>query len=175
MNVATVANNATGTSPFIAVEFDRDGNLATSSAGDRRPIAGRYEFEIDLETFQTTMVFTPSELYPSAGTNPASPRLIVMTVPQQVVDLTNKPVLTATGGGVRAAIPETRSQRRELGRVRRRRVGPCAGPHRWLGSPGRDRRRRERGPRALDGLASVPAHDRPGHAPGRRPRQRGDG
>jgi hypothetical protein len=109
MNVATVANNATGTSPFIAVEFDRDGNLATSSSGDRRAIAGRYEFEIDLQTFQTTLTFTPSELYPSAGTNPASPRLLVMRVPQQVVDLTNKPVLTSTGGGTKAAIPEIRS------------------------------------------------------------------
>jgi len=109
MNVATVANNATGTSPFIAVEFDRDGNLATSSSGDRRAIAGRYEFEIDLSTFQTTLVFTPSELYPSAGSNPASPRLIVIRVPTQVVDLTNKSVLTTTGGGTLAAIPEIRS------------------------------------------------------------------
>ena len=105
MNVATLANNSAFSSPFIRVEFDRDGNLVTTSGGDRRPIQGNYEFEIDNENLLTTLTFTPTELYPSAGTNPS---LVVFRVPQQVVDLTNKPVLTSTGGGTLAAIPEVR-------------------------------------------------------------------
>lgn len=105
MNVATVADNATGTSPFIAVEFDLDGNLTTSGAGDRLTLAGDYEFEIDNENLLTTLTFTPSAPYPSAG-DPNSPRLLVLRVPQQVVDLTNNPVLTSTGGGTLSAVTE---------------------------------------------------------------------
>lgn len=107
MNVATLADNASGNSPFITVEMDLDGNITTSGPGDRLSIAGRYEFAIDNANLLTRLTFTPSSSYPSAGSDPNNPRLLVIRVPQQVVDLTNKPVLTSTGGGTLSAVTES--------------------------------------------------------------------
>jgi len=109
MNIATVATNASGStpsfSPFIAVEFDLDSNLITSGPGDRFTWDGDYHVEIDNENLLTTLTYMPFNEYPSSGG--ALMRLLVIRVPQQVTDLTNKPVLTSTGGGTLAVITES--------------------------------------------------------------------
>ncbi len=100
MNVATLLNPSTGQSTFITVEVDPDGQLGTD---DRVPVTGSYFFNLDLEHLRTVLVFTPTDGYPSAST---APRLIVVNIPEAVLDLAGNPVTPQTGGGIVAFVPE---------------------------------------------------------------------
>jgi hypothetical protein len=105
MNVATLANPTTSTAPFIQVDVDADGSLVTS--GDRQPVAGSYVVTVDQERLETTLVFTPFQSFPSAGSGaPANPRRIAIVVPEQVIDLVGNPVLASAGGGTQSFVPE---------------------------------------------------------------------
>ncbi|MEL6428230.1 MAG: hypothetical protein AAFU73_15205 [Planctomycetota bacterium] len=105
MFLPSVADNSTMTSPFIRVQFDTDGNLATQG-GDRVDLAGEYEFDVDLFALTTSLVFDPTGQIPSAGADLANPNILVVSVPPEVTDAVGNPVTSATGGGNRVAVPE---------------------------------------------------------------------
>lgn len=84
MNVATLLNPTTGSSPFVSAKLDVDGNLQTSS--DRVPIPGAYSLSVDVSAATTTVVFTPTGGWPSGGTGTPLQR-VVIDVPGQVRDL----------------------------------------------------------------------------------------
>ena len=102
MNLPTVANVVTGESLTIFVELDTDGDISTSG-GDRIPIPGTFELEVDQFTLTTAATFTPFGEIPSAGQNR---RLLVVRVTTLVKDIANNPVTSASGGGVLVAVPE---------------------------------------------------------------------
>lgn len=85
MDIGTIVIPSTGLAPFILVEFDGDGLLQTKN--DRSVRDGTFVYSVDQTTLKTTVVFTPSLPYPSGGSNPAQPLLIVVTVPSQVTDV----------------------------------------------------------------------------------------
>lgn len=104
MNVATLVNPATGTAPFIKIEIDDDGDLATL---DRVPVEGTFSFVVDQESLETLLTFIPTSPLPSAGSGaPANPRKLVVTIPTTVQDLVANSVLVENGGGTTAAVPE---------------------------------------------------------------------
>lgn len=87
MNPATLVNAVTGTSTFIEVVVDLDGDLGDAS--DQIEIPG--EFDIDIEQTagleRTTVLFTPSAGFPGAGSDADEPRRIVVTLPPTIADL----------------------------------------------------------------------------------------
>lgn len=105
MFLPTVADNGTGLAPFIRVQFDRDGSLATAGS-ERFDIPGTFEVFVDQVALTTDLVFTPDGTIPSAGDDPANPNLLVIRIPTQVTDAAGNPVTSATGGGLLAGIPE---------------------------------------------------------------------
>ncbi|MEC8511293.1 MAG: Ig-like domain-containing protein [Planctomycetota bacterium] len=105
MFLPTVADNSTGLSPFIRVQFDRDGSLATAGS-ERFDIPGSYEVFVDEISLTTSLVFTPIGTIPSAGSDPLNPSLLVVRIPTEVTDAAGNPVTVETGGGVLAGIPE---------------------------------------------------------------------
>ena len=105
MNVATLLNPSSGQSPFILVEIDDDGTLATLN--DRVAVDGTYLFSVDQERLETYLSFTPILPFPSAGQGaPHSPRRIALTVPASVQDLVSNAVLPEAGGGTTGMVPE---------------------------------------------------------------------
>lgn len=86
MNIGTLVVPGTGTSPSITVRFDPDGNIANSS--DQVTIPGTFTYNLDQIALQTTLVFTPSQPFPSAGPNPLSPRQVIVNLPATIKDLT---------------------------------------------------------------------------------------
>lgn len=102
MNLPTVANVVSGESLTIFVELDTDGDI-TTSGGDRIPIPGSFELEVDQFALTTAATFTPFGEIPSAGQNR---RLLVVRVTTLVKDIANNPVTSASGGGVLVAVPE---------------------------------------------------------------------
>lgn len=103
MNLPTVANNQFMTSPFIAVELDGDGNLATGGS-DRTAIAGSYTVTVDQELLTTSLVFTPTTGIPAAALDDDTPSVIVIRIPSNVTDIAENPVTTETGGGTLVAV-----------------------------------------------------------------------
>jgi hypothetical protein len=85
MNPATIANLSTGQSNTITVKIDPDGNLANQS--DQVIQAGSWEVDVDFDLLRTTAVFTPSGGFPSAGGDPQNPRLTIVDLPVQLLDL----------------------------------------------------------------------------------------
>ncbi len=105
MNVATLVNPSTGEAPFIQIEIDDDGSLATLS--DRTEVDGIYTFSVDQERLETFLTFTGNLPFPSAGSGaPLSPRRIAVTIPTSVQDLVSNPVLPDAGGGTTGMVPE---------------------------------------------------------------------
>jgi hypothetical protein len=84
MDVATLLNPTTGSSPFVSVELDVDGNLQTFA--DRVPIPGAYSFAVDVSAATTTVVFAPTGGWPSGGTG-TPPQRVVVNVPGLVRDV----------------------------------------------------------------------------------------
>ena len=105
MNLPTVANNQFMSSPFIAVELDGDGNLATGGA-DRTPISGSYTVTVDQELLTTSLLFVPSGGFPAADPEDDTPALIVFRIPSTVRDIAENPVTTDTGGGSLVAVAQ---------------------------------------------------------------------
>jgi hypothetical protein len=93
MNIGTLLVPSTGKAPHILVSLDTDGDLNTIV--DRSPIDGTYTFAIDIPTQTTTLLFDPADGFPSAGSNPALPRLVVIEVPAAVTDIAG----TSVGNG----------------------------------------------------------------------------
>jgi hypothetical protein len=104
MNVATLLNPATGQSPFILIETDTDGSLAT--LGDREPVAGTFTFSVDQEKLQTHLNFVSLEPFPSGGSDALSPRRTAITITSSVQDLVSNPILPENGGGTTGFVPE---------------------------------------------------------------------
>jgi len=105
MNVATLLNPSTGEAPFITIEIDDDGTLATLE--DRVAVEGNFTFAVDQEQLVTYLYFTGALPFPSAGPDaPLSPRRIAVTIPSSVQDLVSNPVLPENGGGTSGMVPE---------------------------------------------------------------------
>ena len=89
MDIGSLIQPGTGTSPSISVVVDGDGDPITT--GDQVGVAGTYTFDVDLAQLTTTVVFHPSAGLPSAGTGTPK-RKIIVTVPGSVVDISGKPI-----------------------------------------------------------------------------------
>lgn len=85
MNIGTLLLPGTGTSPSITVKLDPDGNIANSS--DQVVLQGNFSFSLDQLSLQTTVVFTPSSPFPSAGANLVSPRQVIVTLQGGIKDI----------------------------------------------------------------------------------------
>jgi hypothetical protein len=96
MNVSTVVIPSSGQSPFVRVDLDLDGNLATTA--DRQPIAGSWTIAVDVDQRTTTAVFQPSGGWPTPGPGP----VVAVDVPTPVTDLVGNPLANA---GVRSFVP----------------------------------------------------------------------
>jgi hypothetical protein len=105
MNLPTVANNQFMTAPFISVELDGDGNLATGGA-DRTPIEGSYQVTVDQELLTTSLLFVPTGGFPAAAVGDPTPSLIVVRIPSNVRDIAQNPVTTETGGGTLVGVAQ---------------------------------------------------------------------
>ncbi len=104
MKLPTVANNQFMTSPFIAVELDRDGDPSTGGV-DRTPIEGSYTYSVDQESLTTSLVFRPIDGFPAASLDDEEPILLIVRIPSTVLDIAENPVTTETGGGTLLAVP----------------------------------------------------------------------
>lgn len=119
MNLASVINPQTGTSPFISIEVDADGDTSTD---DRTAVGGTFgspipsldpgfttnpQFQafVDVASLETYVVFQPDLDLPSSGDG-ALPRLVTITVPAAVVDLVGNSVTLENGGGLHSFVPE---------------------------------------------------------------------
>ena len=85
MNPATLANPVTGQSTNITTFVDADGDV--SDPNDRVPLDGSFTLTLDQSALRTTLIFTPASGLPSAGSNLASPRAIVIVLSPQISDL----------------------------------------------------------------------------------------
>jgi hypothetical protein len=85
MNPATLANPVSGVSDFIRAFVDADGDPTDRS--DQVPMLGAFQVTIDQTAQLTTVIFTPSAGLPSAGSNDASPRKVVIELLPQIADL----------------------------------------------------------------------------------------
>ena len=85
MNVGTLVVPSTGQSPFIQVVLDIDGDLNT--VNDRATVEGTYSFAVDVTAQTTTVLFDPTKGYPSAGSSPTKPRLVVIDLPAAISDI----------------------------------------------------------------------------------------
>lgn len=84
MNPATLANPVTGFSSTIEAFVDADGDVSNPS--DRVPLQGVFTLTVDQNALRTTVIFTPSGGFPSAGVLPDT-RRIVMQLSAQITDL----------------------------------------------------------------------------------------
>jgi len=87
MNKATVANQLNGESNTILVQIDEDGDVNTD--GDRSSQAGEWTVNVDFDDLlRTVAIFEPSGgEFPTAGGDPMSPRRVVVTVTNQLLDI----------------------------------------------------------------------------------------
>jgi hypothetical protein len=85
MDISTLVNPSTGQSPTISVEVDVDGDLATVL--DRTPVDGTFAYSFDQIAQTTTIVFTPLSGFPSPGSNPTQPRLVLITLDAGISDI----------------------------------------------------------------------------------------
>ncbi len=84
MNPGTLANPVTGTSNFIKVSVDPDGD--TTDTTDLVPLLGAFSLTIDQSALQTTVVFRPSSGLPSSGSGPL-PRKVLVELLSTISDL----------------------------------------------------------------------------------------
>lgn len=84
MSINTLVVPQTGFAPFLKIRVDPDGDLNDPS--DQVDLAGSFLFDVDLNSLQTTVVFTPSLPLPSAGSK-ANKRKIVVQVEPGIKDL----------------------------------------------------------------------------------------
>ncbi len=89
MNKATVANQLNGQSNTMTVLIDPDGDLNTS---DLVPWAGSWNVDVDFDNLlRTTAIFTPvGGEFPSGGDDPNNPRLILVDITNQLLDVVGK-------------------------------------------------------------------------------------
>ncbi|MCB9914373.1 MAG: hypothetical protein H6828_04365 [Planctomycetes bacterium] len=85
MNPATIANLSTGESSSIQVKIDPDGNIGNPN--DQVGLAGTWTVDVDFTLLTTTAIFTPSGGFPSAGGDALHPRLTLVNLPSQLLDL----------------------------------------------------------------------------------------
>lgn len=83
MDVGTLV--VAGASPLVTVVVDADGNFLDPS--DQAPLAGTWDYDLDLSGLTTTVTFTPTIGLPSKGSDPFQPRRVVVTIPSSVRDL----------------------------------------------------------------------------------------
>ena len=102
MNPGTLVNPVTGQSPTIEVLVDGDGSLGTVE--DRVPLDGTFALDIDTEALVTTVTFQPELDYPSAGSDPVSPRRILVELPSTIADLGGNSLVNA---GTLSFVPES--------------------------------------------------------------------
>ena len=84
MNPATLANPITGSSSFLHVFLDPDGNVQDRS--DQVPIAGSFSISLDQVRLTTRVLFTAAGGLPASGNGP-EPRRVVFEISPQVQDL----------------------------------------------------------------------------------------
>lgn len=85
MNPASLVNPALESSDTITVAVDPDGNL--SNAADQIELPGSFQIAVDTAGMRTEVLFTPDGGFPSSGSDPSSPRRIVVSLPQAILDL----------------------------------------------------------------------------------------
>ncbi|MCI0633257.1 MAG: Ig-like domain-containing protein, partial [Actinobacteria bacterium] len=85
MNPGTLANPVTGFSTTILPFVDADGDITTDT--DRVPLRGTFRLTIDQSALRTTVIFTPAGGLPSAGSDVANPRRILVVLSPQITDL----------------------------------------------------------------------------------------
>jgi hypothetical protein len=93
MNPDTLANPVTGLSDFIRSFVDADGDTTDSS--DQVEMLGRFELTIDQANVRTTVVFRPSGGLPSSGSDDDNPRMCVIELSSQIVDLGDNALINA--------------------------------------------------------------------------------
>lgn len=92
MNPATLVNPVTGQSSTIKVAIDPDGNTTDSS--DQVELFGDFSINVDEVALTTAVTFKPSGGLPSSGSG-AIPRVIVVTLPNSIVDLGANPIVNS--------------------------------------------------------------------------------
>ncbi len=85
MNPATLANPVTGLSNFIRAFVDADGD--TTDRSDQVTMLGEFTLTLDQGAQRTTVAFIPSSGLPSAGSDDANPRKVVLELSPQIADL----------------------------------------------------------------------------------------
>ena len=103
MFLPTVADNGTGLSPFIRVQFDRDGSgRPPARSASTSPAASRSSSTRS----SLTNYLSSSPRRHDPLREDFNPSLLVVRIPTEVTDAVGNPVTVETGGGVLAGIPE---------------------------------------------------------------------
>jgi len=84
MNPATLANPVTGTSTFVRVFFDPDGDVTRPA--DQVPVAGSFALALDQNRAATHLLFTAGGDLPPSGTQ-RRPGKVVLYLSPQIQDL----------------------------------------------------------------------------------------
>ena len=90
MDPSTLVNPVSKTSQTVEVLVDADGDLATP--GDRVPVGGSFAIALDQDALTTLVTFTPTDGYPSKGSDPDHPRRVVIAVSGLIRDLAGNPL-----------------------------------------------------------------------------------
>lgn len=85
MNPATLVNPVTGTSNFLQLVVDLDGNLQT--ANDQRVVPSRFSIALDQVALRTIVRIDPNPLLPGPGNDPQNPRLMTVKFLNGIRDL----------------------------------------------------------------------------------------
>ncbi|MCE9593369.1 MAG: hypothetical protein K8S98_04175 [Planctomycetes bacterium] len=93
-----------GVPPLITVVVDADGNPV--STADQAPLAGVWDYDLDLNTLTTTLTFTPTIGLPPKGSDPFQPRRVVVNIPVGVRDLAGN---TLSDFGLYIVTPESKT------------------------------------------------------------------
>ncbi|HEX6882600.1 MAG TPA: Ig-like domain-containing protein [Planctomycetota bacterium] len=80
MNPATLANPVTGTSTFVRVFFDPDGDVTRPA--DQVPVAGSFALSLDQNRASTHLLFSASGGLPPSGTQRRPGRVVLFLSPQ---------------------------------------------------------------------------------------------
>lgn len=85
MNPATLVNPVTGTSNFLQLVVDLDGNLQTTT--DQREVPSRFSIALNQVALTTLVRIDPVPLLPGPGSDPQNPRLMVVKFLNGIRDL----------------------------------------------------------------------------------------
>ncbi|MBK9385501.1 MAG: hypothetical protein IPN34_11890 [Planctomycetes bacterium] len=85
MNPATLVNPVTGTSNFLQLAVDLDGNLQTTA--DQREVPSRFSIALNQVDLTTLVRIDPTPLLPGPGSDPNNPRLMVVKFLNGIRDL----------------------------------------------------------------------------------------